>query len=514
MFVLTRTLLRYRTVFVSIDQQTFQAPTTSRLPLRTAWLVLVVVVLADIMDLIDSSVANLAGPSIRADLGGGQVAVQWVLSAYTAAFALGLVTSGRLGDLLGRRRLFLLGMTGFTLASLACGLAPDVVFLIVARTLQGLFGSVTIPQGLALVKVVFPPQHLRKALTPVGPLMGVATVAGPILAGWLLHLDLFGSQWRAIFLINVPFGVIAGLLGGRVMPRRGGEDPSARLDLTGVGLLTAASAAPRAAARPRPPRLDLTGVGLLTAASALLIIPLIQGRDLGWPAWTYVMMATGVVLLALFVVSERHSRHPVITPSLFGNRGFVVGLAITAGFNAALSAFVLVINLLLQLGQGWTPLPTGLTLIPWAAGTAVAVLLAGAVLAGKLGRATLHLGLGVAVIGLLALWWTVSHYGAARSEWRLAPALAVTGFGTGLIFVPLFDYILGEATTEEVGTGVGMLNAVQQFAGALGVAFFARVGPPSVPSYFAAAELVFALTAGLYFLTLLLVGLLPRHSQQ
>ncbi len=146
-----------------------------------------VVVLADIMDLIDSSVANLAGPSIRADLGGGQVTVQWVLSAYTAAFALGLVTSGRLGDLLGRRRLFLLGMTGFTLTSLACGLAPDVVFL-----------------------------------------------------------------------INVPFGIIAAALAWRVLPRRGGEDPAARL--------------------------DLTGVGLLTAASALLVIPLIQGRDLGWPA--------------------------------------------------------------------------------------------------------------------------------------------------------------------------------------------------------------------------------------
>ena len=346
-------------MFVSIDQRTSQVPTTSTLPLRTAWLVLAVVFIADIMDLIDSSVANLAGPSIRADLGGGQVTVQWVLSAYSAAFALGLVTSGRLGDLLGRRRLFLLGMAGFTLASLACGLAPDVVFLIVARTLQGLFGSVMIPQGLALMKIVFPPEHLRKALMPVGPLMGLAIVAGPILAGWLLHLDLFGSQWRSIFLINVPFGIIAAALGWRVLPRRGGEDPAARL--------------------------DLTGVGLLTAASALLIIPLIQGRDLGWPAWTYVMMAAAVVLLALFVVSERHSKHPVITPSLFRKRSFVVGLLIVAGFYASLSAFVLVINLLLQLGMHWTPLHTGLTLIPWALGTAIAVLLAGAVLAEKLG---------------------------------------------------------------------------------------------------------------------------------
>jgi len=378
MFVLTRTVFLGRTVFVSIDQRPSEAPITSTLPLRSAWLVLVVVVIADIMDLIDSSVANLAGPSIRADLGGGQVTVQWVLSAYTAAFAIGLVTSARLGDLLGRRRLFLLGMAGFTLASLACGLAPDVVFLIVARTLQGLLGAVMIPQGLALMKVVFPPEHLRKALTPVGPIMGVTTVAGPILAGWLLHLDLFGSQWRSIFLINVPIGIIALALGWRVLPRRGGEDPAAR---------------------------------------------------------------------------------------------------------------------------------------------ALAVLLAGGVLAEKLGRASLHLGLSIAVIGLLALWWSIAHWGAGITFWKLTPALLITGFGAGLVFVPLVDFIIGDATTGEVGSAVGVLNAGQQFAGAIGVAalgtvFFARVGHPSVRSYFAAAELVFGITAGLYFLTLLLVGLLPKHAQQ
>jgi EmrB/QacA subfamily drug resistance transporter len=384
-------------------------------------------------------------------------------------------------------------MTGFTLASLACGLAPDVVVLIVARTLQGLFGSVMIPQGLALMTVVFSPQHLRKALTPVGPIMGVATVAGPILAGWLLHLDLFGSQWRSIFLINIPFGIAAFTLGWRVLPRHGGEDKTARL--------------------------DLTGVGLLTAASALLIIPLIQGRDLGWPAWTYVMMAAAVALLGLFVVSERHSQHPVIAPSLFRKRSFVAGLLIVAGFYAPLSAFVLVINLLLQLGMGWTPLHTGLALIPWALGTAVAVLLAGAVLAEKLGRASLHLGLAIAAIGLLALWWSIAHWGAGITVWKLAPALLLTGFGSGLVFVPLVNFILGDAATEEVGTGAGLLNAIQQFAGAIGVAalgtvFFARAGHPSAGSYVAAAELVFGIAAGLYLLTLLLVGLLPRHAQQ
>jgi MFS family permease len=160
------------------------------LELRRAMAVLIVVMIADVMDLLDSTIANLAGPSIRADLGGSETTLQWVLAAYTVTFAIGLVTSGRLGDLLGRRRLFLAGMAGSTLASLACGLAPSATFLIIARAVQGLAGSVMIPQGLALIRVVFPPEQLRKALIPFGPIMGLATVAGPILAGWLLQLDL------------------------------------------------------------------------------------------------------------------------------------------------------------------------------------------------------------------------------------------------------------------------------------------------------------------------------------
>ncbi|WP_242882176.1 MFS transporter [Actinomadura litoris] len=463
------------------------------LPLGRAWLVLVVVVLAELMDLIDTSVANLAGPSIRADLGGGPMTLQWVLSAYTAAFALGLVTSGRLGDLVGRRRLFLVGMGGFTLASLACGLAPSAGLLVGARLFQGLFGAVMIPQGMALVKIVFPPEHLRKALTPFGPIMGLAMVAGPMLAGWLLHLDLFGARWRSIFLINVPFGVLAAALGWCVLPRHGGEDRGARL--------------------------DLAGVGLLTAGSALLIVPLIQGRDLGWPAWSLAMIAASPAAFGLFAASERRSDHPVITPSLFGRRGFVVGLLIVGGFYAALSAFVLVVNLLLQSGLGWTPLRTGLALVPWAVGTAAATLLSGAVLAERLGRTGLRLGLSIAIVGLLGLCWSTAHWGEAITMWRLAPALCVTGIGSGLLFIPLFDYILGDARAEEVGTGAGMLNAAQQFAGAIGVAalgtvFFARVGRPSTASYLAAAESVFAVCAGIFALALLLVGLLPRHSQQ
>jgi hypothetical protein len=421
---------------------------------------------------IDSTIANLAGPSIRADLGGSETTLQWVLSAYTAVFAIGLITSGRLGDLMGRRRLFLAGMARFTLASLASGLAPDVGFLITARALQGLFGSVMIPQGFAMVKVVFAPDQ--------------------ILAGWLLHLDLFGSQWRLIFLINVPIGVVAWALGRWFLPHRTGEDSNARL--------------------------DLGGVALLTLASALVIIPLIQGRELGWPLWTYLSMAGSLVALALFVVSERRSTHPVITPSLFGKRSFVIGLTIVAAFFGSLSGFQLAFNLLLQLGQHWTALHTSLTLIPMALGSAVAVILAGAVLTRKLGRVTLQLGLGIAVVGLLALGWTVVHWGDSLTSWNLAPSLLLIGFGTGLVFVPIFDFVLGGATTEEVGTGAGMLNAVQQFSGAIGVAalgtvFFARAGHGGATAFDHASELVIVLAAGLYVVTFALVWLLPKHTQ-
>jgi EmrB/QacA subfamily drug resistance transporter len=416
-----------------------------------------------------------------------------VLAAYTVTFAIGLVTSGRLGDLLGRRRLFLAGMAGVTLASLACGLAPSATFLIIARAVQGLAGSVMIPQGLALIRVVFPAEQLRRALIPFGPIMGLATVAGPILAGWLLALNLFGTQWRAIFLINVPVGITAAALGWFLLPRRAGKDPGLRL--------------------------DVAGVGLLTLASLLLIVPLVEGREYGWPAWCWLMMVGAVPALVLFVISERRSRHPVITPTLFRRRSFVVGLVVTGSFFASFTGFQLAFNLLLQLGLGWTPLDTGLALIPWALGLVVAIGLGGAVLAERFGRGSVQLGLAIGVLGLLGLWWTLAHFQDQLTAWITAPSLAVIGFGSGMVFVPIFDYILGDATIDEVGTGSGMLNAVQQFANALGFAalgtvFFARADTGEPGSFFAGAEHVIAVAAALYVLTLPLVGLLPRHTQQ
>jgi hypothetical protein len=263
----------------------------------------------------------------------------------------------------------------------------------------------------------------------------------------------------------------------------------------------------------------MAGVALLTAASLLLIVPLVEGREYGWPAWCRLMMAGAVVALALFVISERRSRHPVITPSLFRRRSFVVGLIITGAFFASFTGFQLAFNLLLQLGLGWSPLDTGLALIPWALGLMVAIGLGGAVLAERFGRSSMQLGLAIGVLGLLGLWWTLAHFQGQITAWITAPSLAVVGFGSGMVFIPIFDYILGDATIDEVGTGSGMLNAVQQFANALGFAalgtvFFARANTGAPGAFLSGAQLVIVIAAALYLGTLLLVGLLPRNAQQ
>src|SRR3954470_18663595 len=213
-------------------------------------MVMAVVIVADVMDLLDATIANLAGPSIRADLGGSESTLQWVLAAYTMSFAVGLIISARAGDLVGRRQMFIVGMAGFTIASLLSGLAPTAGALILARVLQGLFGAAMIPQGLAMVKQSFVPDDLQKAFIPFGPIMGLAAVLGPILAGVLLDADLFGTGWGVIFLINVPVGLVGAVLAWRYLPDVP-RDPDARL--------------------------DPWGALLLTVASALLIYPLVQG---------------------------------------------------------------------------------------------------------------------------------------------------------------------------------------------------------------------------------------------
>ena len=454
---------------------------------RFRWQVMAAVIIADVMDLLDATIATLAGPSIRADLGGSETTLQWVLAAYTLAFAVGLLTSARLGDIVGRRPMFIAGMAGFTAASLACGLAPTAGTLIAFRALQGLFGASMIPQGLAMVKQSFPPEDLQKAFIPFGPIMGLSAVLGPILAGFLIDADLWGTGWRMIFLINVPVGLAGTFIAWRYLPEVP-KDPSARLDPFGAVLVTLASAA--------------------------LIYPLVQGRELGWPAWVYVLMGAAVVLFGVFVWSERRSDHPILEPSLFTHRGFVAGVVFLGTFFVAMTGSSLITSLFLQLGLGFTPRHAAIVMTPYALGIAIGAALSGALLGPKLGRHVLHIGLALAAAGMA--WFGMVASGSGVGGWDLAPALLVAGIGSGLIFAPLFDIILADLGDHEVGTGSGLLNAMQQFCGALGVAVLGTLFFRWVPTsgWGDATEAIAWVTVGCFAVSFLAAFLLPLKPRE
>ncbi|MGN9783604.1 MFS transporter [Nonomuraea sp. ZG12] len=406
---------------------------------RRRWRVLAIVLLAGVMDLLDATVMHVAAPSVRAGLGGSETTLQWYAAGYTLAFGVLLVVGGRLGDRWGRRRLFLIGACGFTLASAACALAVDPSMLVMARIAQGALGALMIPQGFGILTSVFAEPERGRAFALFGPVMGLAGIGGPILAGGLISLNLGGLDWRLIFLINVPLGLltVAGAL--RWMPADPGS-PDARI--------------------------DPVGVTLVTAGSALLVHPLIQGREAGWPWWSFVLLAAGVLAFVMLGRRQRTSPAPILVPSLLAKRPFVGGLTVAVVFFTGLGGLLLVLSLHLQIGLGHTALKAALALSPVAAGIMLGSLAAPALKA-KMGRSSLHLGLAVETLGLLAMLVIAQPSAPA---WASAPPLLVVGLGLGLLFGPLIQVILTTADPHEIGSASGSLNAVQQLATALGVA--------------------------------------------
>lgn len=421
-------------------------PVATGHPLRR--LALGAILLAEIMDLLDTTIVNVAAPGIRAALGGGTSQIQWVSAAYTLAFAMLMITGARLGDLVGRKRMFLLGTLGFTLCSALCAASTDAGMLIGARACQGAFAALVIPQGLGIIKAVFPAEELGGAFGAFGPVLGLSSVAGPTLGGLLVGSDLWGTGWRMIFLINLPVGLAAALLGARAIPADHGT----------------------AGAR----RLDLPGVAVLSAAMVLLVYPLIQGRELGWPGWAFASMALSLPLFAGFAALQRRQaaagRAPLVEPGLFRSRSFPSAVVVVAFFSAAISGLMLALTLTLQLGAHWTALHAGLTFIPMSLGIVGGAIASGAVLGARFGRRVIHAGAVVMTLGVLALAASLTHWGLPVTTWELTPALLVTGAGMGLLMGPLFDIALAGVSPEQSGSASGVLNALQQLGGAIGVA--------------------------------------------
>ncbi|RDG36915.1 MFS transporter [Streptomyces corynorhini] len=413
---------------------------------RRRWLALAVVMTAAFMDLVDVTIVNIAVPSMERDLGASFGAIQWITAGYALAFAAGLITGGRLGDIYGRKRLFLIGITGFTIASALCGFAVNSEMLVGSRLLQGAMAAMMVPQVLAIIHVTFPAHERGKVFGMFGAIVGLGAVSGPLLGALLTQWNLFGLEWRPIFLINLPVGVAGVLLGRRFITE---------------------SRAPKAL------RLDLVGVALVTAALLMLIYPLTRGRELGWPLWGHVCMVAGVAVLGVLVVYERgkalRDGSPLIELSLFRVKSFAAGIAVQLTFGIALGIFFLVWTLYMQLGLGWSPLRAGLTGVPFSLGVSVAAGLSVQKLVPRFGRKVLQAGALMMIVGLLLYIWEAGRYGLEIHSWQMILPLTVMGLGMGLIVAPLTDAVLSGVPREHSGSASGLINTVQQMGNALGL---------------------------------------------
>ena len=464
--------------------------------LSKRWLAFTAVVTASVMDLLDSTIAQVAAPSIRHDLGGSYAVIEWLTAAYALAMAVGLLTGGRLGDLYGRKRVLLAGMAGFIAASAACAAAATSAELIGARAVQGLAGAVMLPQVFGLISDLFEAHEMGKAFAVFSPVMGLSAMLGPIVSGGLIGLDLFGTGWRMIFLVNVPVGLAALAAGACFLP----------------------AVPPRAAGT----RLDLPGAALAGVAMFLLVFPLVQGHELGWPGWLLGMLGASAAVLAGFgwyqVRRKRAGRTPLIEPGIFANRGYASGIGFSLAFISSMGGIVVVFNVLLQAGLGYTPWHSAITTAPWAAGAFIGSA-AGGMTMGRLGRRVLHAGLVVEAAGLLVLAGVLREAGAGVSTADLLAPMIVGGIGMGMVFVPLFDIAMAGIRPHEMGSASGVLQTVNSLSmstgvAGLGVIFFSLLGGGHAAGYLSAAQWTVLATVGLLGSAFAVAFWLPRRARE
>ena len=426
------------------------------------WLPLAVTLTGIFMIVLDFFVVNVAIPSIQRDLHADPAAIEWVVSAYGLCYGTGLITGGRLGDLYGRRRIFLFGLAGFTAASVACGLAGDTGVLIAGRAVQGLAASLAGPQVLSLISSGYAGRERARAIVCYGVTMGLAAVFGQLIGGALIQADVAGLGWRSCFLVNVPIGLAALILAPRLVPESGG----------GTGA-----------------RLDPAGTVLVTAALVAIVLPLVDGRQQGWPAWAWLCLACSVPILAVFAFHQtmrrRRGRDPLIDPALFADRALSAGLIAIVAFTCAMASFFVVLALYLQEGRGLSALGSGIVFSAVGAGY-LATSLAPRRITGALGRQWPALGGVVMSGGYLALRFTVAHVGTGGETAALIPALLLAGLGMGMLMAPLMTVALA-GVRRNTGAASGLLNTAVQVGNSIGVAVVGVVFFGSLPGGFAHA---------------------------
>jgi EmrB/QacA subfamily drug resistance transporter len=406
----------------------------------------VVLMVAMFMDLMDSTITNVALPAIGADLGATPVQLEWTIAGYVIAFATLLITGGRMGDIFGRRRVFVIGVLGFTLASLFAALSPSAGVLVASRVIQGAFAGIMVPQVLSSVQVMFKPEERGPILGIVGALSALGAISGLVFGGWLVTADLFGLGWRSIFLVNIPVGVLVVAAALLIVPESRSE---------------------------RPLRLDPVGVALGALGVFLVVFPLTDGRAAGWAWWIWAMLASAPFVIAAFVWQQRGmlstGGSALLPLPLFADRGFAGGLLVQVLSSAGNGGYALILLFYVQGALGFTALSAGLTLLPIALGSMIATPLA-LFLTKKLGRRAVLLGGAIQAGAFAWVMLTIGSAGTSLSGWNLAPALAAAGAGMMILIMPQTSIALETVPTADAGAASGTLTTFGQAGMVLGVA--------------------------------------------
>jgi MFS family permease len=444
---------RRRTVVIvtvqSTPQFTPRAPAVAGPGLTSVGLL--TLLLGAALNVIDFFIVNVALPTIAADLHASAATLEMVVAGYGISFAVLLVLGGRLGDAFGRKRMFRLGLLAFTLTSLVCGLAPNALTLVLARIAQGAAAAIAMPQVLASIQAGTTGEHRAKALGYYGANAGLSMVIGQVLGGALVAADLGGLGWRTIFLVNVPIGIATLVLARRAVPESRSSNP--------LGV-------------------DRWGTLLLGGALLALLIPVTEGRALGWPAWALGLLVAVPVLALAFAAVERHversGRVPLLPPSVLRLASMRRGLAVAVPFFAGFGGFMFICALLLQDGLHMGPLGAGIALAPLAVGF-FAVSLVTARLVARHGRSVVVFGFALQLVGLLVVLGTVSWGWPDVTALDLAPGTFLCGVGQGMAMTTVIRLALSQVPADRAGAGSGVFTTAQQISLALGVATLGSV---------------------------------------
>lgn len=464
---------------------------------RPPWFGLSILLLAGFVTIFDLFVVNVAIPSMQAELNANLSQIGFIVAGYELAFGVLLITGGRLGDLHGRRRLFILGMAGFTAASLLCGLAPTVEMLIGARVAQGLAAALLFPQVYATIRVGFTAHDSRRAFGFLGMTLGLAAIAGQAFGGFLVEADIFGLGWRVLFLINAPIGLFAIAL-SRFIPE---------------------------SRAPERPALDWPGVALVSLGLTLLLVPLIEAPTHGWTLWSSLSLVGAALLLTVFHGQQerrrRFGRQPLVDMTLMRQPRFAQGGLLVLLIYSTASSFFLCFALLTQTGFGLSPFQAGSLFVPCSVAFVVFSLAAPRLVA-RHGTLAIVAGALIYAAGFAALIAQVRLAGAGLVIAHLIPVLILIGAAQAMIMTPLINLVLGFVKERQAGMAAGVISTLQQVGAALGVAAVGvlfgaalRAGPEDQEALYASAfTAAMAYNAAAAMLAALLLVLMGRRLQQ